>query len=44
MENKNCNLATCRYNHNGIRQNEDKRRECIEVSRLVLCLEDREDE
>lgn len=40
-KNKNCNLATCRYNHNGTCQNEEKRKECVEVSKLVLCLEDR---
>lgn len=37
-----CNLASCRYNRNGICQNEDKRKECVDVSKLVLCLEDRE--
>lgn len=38
MENK-CNLASCRYNQNGICQNEDKRKECVEVAMAVLCLE-----
>lgn len=33
-----CNLVTCRYNQNNICQNEDKRTECVEVSRKVLCL------
>ena len=41
---KSCNLTSCRYNHNGICQNEDKRKECVDVSKLVLCLEDKEDE
>lgn len=35
-----CNLSTCRYNHNRICQNEEKHKECVEVSKLVLCLED----
>lgn len=42
--NDNCNLTTCRYNHNGACQNEEKREECVEVSKKVLCLEDMEDE
>ncbi len=41
---KRCNLETCRYNHNGICQNEEKQKECVEVSKLVLCLEDKEDD
>lgn len=40
----NCHLASCRYNKNGQCTNEDKRKECVDVSRLVLCLEDSEDE
>lgn len=43
LENK-CYLASCRYNKNGQCTNEDKRKECVDVSKLVLCLEDREDE
>lgn len=43
-EQNNCHLVSCRYNRNGICQNEDKRKECIDVSKLVLCLEDRKDE
>ena len=35
----NCNLATCRYNRKGICQNEEKRKECVDVSLCVLCLE-----
>ena len=42
MKNNNCNLASCRYNCNGICKNEDKRKECVDVSRLVLCLENKE--
>ena len=34
-----CNLTTCRYNENGKCTNEEKRKECVEVSKLVLCLE-----
>lgn len=37
-----CNLTTCRYNQSGICTNEDKRKECVEVSEKVLRLEDRE--
>ena len=33
----NCNLTTCRYNENGKCTNEKKRKECVEVSRKVLC-------
>lgn len=40
----NCNLTTCRYNQSGTCTNEDKRKECVEVSKRVLCLEDRENE
>lgn len=39
-----CNLTTCRYNQSGTCTNEDKRKECAEVSKRVLCLEDRENE
>ena len=35
----NCNLTTCRYNENGKCTNEKKRKECVEVSLCVLCLE-----
>lgn len=34
-----CDLKTCRYNVAGICENEEKRKECIEVSRKVLCME-----
>lgn len=40
-QNNNCNLTTCRYNQSGTCTNEDKRTECVEVSKRVLCLEDR---
>ena len=33
----NCNLTTCRYNENGKCANEEKRKECVEASRKVLC-------
>lgn len=39
-----CNFTTCRYNANGKCENEEKRKECVEVSRKVLCLEDNENE
>lgn len=38
VENNNCNLTTCRYNKDGKCTNEEKREECIEVSRKVLCI------
>ena len=37
----NCNLTTCRYNENGKCKNEEKRKECVEVSRKVLCENDK---
>lgn len=38
MIKNNCNLTTCRYNANGKCENEEKRKECVKVSRKVLCL------
>ena len=35
----NCNLTACRYNADGKSTNEEKRKECVEISKLVLCLE-----
>ena len=35
--NNDCNLTTCRYNKDGKCTNEEKRKECVEVSRKVLC-------
>ena len=43
IENNNCNLATCRYNADGKCTNEEKRKECVEVSRKVLCLSESDD-
>ena len=42
-ENKKCNLTSCRYNTDGKCTNEEKREECVEVSKLVLCLESEDD-
>lgn len=42
--NSKCNLTTCRYNQFGTCTNEEKRKECVKVSKRVLCLEDRENE
>ena len=36
--NKTCNLASCRYNADGKCTNQEKRKECAEVSRKVLCI------
>jgi hypothetical protein len=33
----NCNLTTCRYNNHNHCTNLEKRTECIEVSKAVLC-------
>ena len=38
--NNNCNLTTCRYNKDGKCTNEEKRKECIRVSKAVLLLDD----
>ena len=40
VENNDCNLTTCRYNKDGKCTNEEKRKECVEVSRKVLCIYD----
>lgn len=40
----NCNLTSCRYNTDGKCENEEKRKECVEVSKAVLRLEDNENE
>ena len=37
-ENKKCNLTSCRYNADEKCTNEEKREECVEVSRKVLCI------
>lgn len=37
-KNKKCNLASCRYNADGKCTNDEKRKECIEVSEKVLCM------
>ena len=36
----NCNLNTCRYNADGKCTNEERREECVAVSRKVLCLDE----
>ena len=36
----NCNLTTCRYNADGKCTNEEKRKECVRVSKAVLCVDD----
>lgn len=41
IENNKCNLNTCRYNADGKCTNEEKREECVEVSRKVLCLNEK---
>lgn len=42
IKSKCCNLTTCRYNQSGTCTNEEKRKECVEVSKRVLRLDDRE--
>ena len=41
--NNNCNLTTCRYNADGKCMNEEKREECVRVSKTVLCIDDDND-
>ena len=36
----NCNLTTCRYNADGKCTNEEKRKECVRVSKAVLLIDD----
>lgn len=36
----NCNLTTCRYNADGKCTNEEKREECVRVSKAVLIIDD----
>lgn len=40
----NCNLTTCRYNANGKCEKEEKRKECVEVSKYVLCMDEEKKE
>ena len=44
MGNNNCNLTTCRYKKSGTCTNEEKRKECVEVSKKVLCLKEKEND
>lgn len=37
--NKKCNLTSCRYNADGKCTNDEKRKECIEVSEKVMCID-----
>ena len=37
--NNNCNLTTCRYNADGKCTNEEKREECVRVSKAVLSVD-----
>jgi hypothetical protein len=37
--NKKCNLTPCRYNENNCCTNCEKRTECVEVSKKVLCVD-----
>ena len=41
--NNNCNLTTCRYNADGKCTNEEKREECVRVSKAVLMIDDLSD-
>ena len=38
--NKKCNLTSCRYNTGGKCTNEEKRKECVRVSKSVLIIDD----
>ena len=35
-----CNLTTCSYNKDGKCTNEEKRKECVRVSKAVLIIDD----
>lgn len=35
----NCNFTSCRFNAEGICENEEAREECVDMSRKVLCLD-----
>ena len=39
IKSDNCKLDTCRYNENSKCTNEEKRKECVEVSKKVLCID-----
>lgn len=40
VKNNECHLASCRYNSASFHcTNEEKRKECVDVSKLVLCLD-----
>ena len=39
MKFEKCNFTTCRYNAKGKCQSEENRKECVEVSKKVLCLD-----
>lgn len=43
FKNKRCDFIDCRYNQDRQCVNEGVRKECVEVSLKVLCLEDRGD-
>lgn len=43
-ESNNCNLTICRYNQSGTCTNEEKRKECVGVSKRALCLKGRKNE
>ena len=36
----NCKLTTCRYNADGKCTNDEKRKECVRVSKAVLLIDD----
>lgn len=41
VENNECHVASCRFNHINCKcTNQEKRKECVDVSMKVLCLEE----
>ena len=40
IENNNCNITTCLHNAEGKCTNEEKRKECVRVSKAVLIIDD----
>lgn len=41
--NNRCNFTSCRFNAEGICENEEAREECVDMSRKVLCLDEERD-
>lgn len=42
-KNNKCNFTSCRFNAEGICENEEAREDCVDMSRKVLCLDNEAD-